>query len=102
MFSCTILFDWLTIKINKKMTNEIPMDIKLWRQLLTETVYWQEINDHMCLDILQRTALAWAHDQTYYLQSGPERVDLTKLYEQYRLLSVLKGSNHDNEIPRDS
>ena len=67
------------------------MDLSLWCQLLRESIYWQEINDHMCLDILQRTSLAWAHDQTYFYQSGPERVDLTKLYEQYKLLEILKG-----------
>lgn len=70
------------------------MDIKLWHQLLTETVHWQNISPEMSMDIMQRTALAWAHDQTYYLQSGPERVDLTKLYEQYRLLAAIKGTNH--------
>lgn len=52
----------------------------------------------MAYDILHRTAVAWAHDQTYYLQSGPERVDLTKLYEQYKLLETLKGTSHAEEL----
>ena len=74
------------------------MDFKLWHQLLSETVYWQDIDHHMAYDILQRTAVAWAHDQTYYLQSGPERVDLTKLYEQYKLIETIKGTHHGEEI----
>lgn len=74
------------------------MDFKLWYQLLRETVHWQDINHDMAYDILQRTAVAWAHDQTYYLQSGPERVDLTKLYEQYKLLETIKGTSYDQEL----
>jgi len=74
------------------------MDFKLWHQLLRETVYWQDITPDMAYDILQRTAVAWAHDQTYYLQSGPERVDLTKLYEQYKLIETIKGTGNGEEI----
>ena len=78
------------------------MDFKLWHQLLRETVYWQEINHDMAYDILHRTAVAWAHDQTYYLQSGPERVDLTKLYEQYKLVNILKGNDHGQEVSSEN
>lgn len=74
------------------------MDIKLWHQLLKETVSWQDINQDLALEILQRTAVAWAHDNKYFMQSGPERVDLTKLYEQYKLLETLKGTYHGDEI----
>lgn len=77
------------------------MDFRLWHQLLKETLYWQNINQDMAYEILQRTAVAWAHDQTYYMQSGPERVDLTKLYEQYKLLETIKGTPHDQEIRSD-
>lgn len=69
----------------------LAMNFPLWKQLLTETVFWQNISDDYALDVYQRTVLAWAHDQLYFLQSGPERVDLTKLYEQYKLLEILKG-----------
>ena len=74
------------------------MNFDLWHQLLTETVCWQDIDPYLSLDILQRTAVAWAHDQKYFMQSGPERVDLTKLYEQYKLLETLKGTYHGEEI----
>lgn len=67
------------------------MDLKLWDQLLRETVYWQAIDDRMSLDIYHRTAVAWGNDQKFYLQSGPERVDLTDLFEKCKLLSILKG-----------
>jgi len=74
------------------------MDFELWHQLLTETVYWHDINPSMARDILQRSAVAWAHDQKFFMQSGSERVDMTKLFEQYKLLETLKGTYHGEEI----
>jgi hypothetical protein len=74
------------------------MDIRLWCQILREAVYWQKLDDGMCLDLLQRTAMAWRHDQSYFMQSGPGRVDLTKLYEQYKLIEIIKGTDRDQEI----
>jgi hypothetical protein len=77
------------------------MDFKLWHTVLTEAVYWQDISEGMSMDILHRTAVAWAHDQTYYLQ-GVERVDLTKLYEQCKLIETIKGYNHGQEITSEN
>ena len=85
------------IRTKKATTKRILMDFKLWHSLLTEAVYWQKIDTSMSLDILQRTAIAWAHDQTYYLQ-GVDRVDLTKLFEQYKLIETLKGTHDGQEI----
>jgi hypothetical protein len=77
------------------------MDFKLWHTVLTEAVYWQDINEHLAREILHRTAVAWAHDQTYYMQ-GVERVDLTKLYEQCKLIETIKGHHHGQEITSDN
>lgn len=75
------------------------MDFELWHGLLVETVPWQNISEEMSYDILQRTIVAWYQDEKYFLQSGSDRVDLTKLYEQYKLLATLKGTSYEKEIP---
>ncbi len=72
------------------------MDFKLWHTLLKETVYWQNIDERMARDILARTSIAWANDQQYYIQ-GLERVNLTKLYEQFKLIAMLKGTHYEPE-----
>jgi hypothetical protein len=73
------------------------MDFNLWYIMLRESVYWQDIDPHMALEIYQRTVVAWGMDEHYYMQ-GLERVDLTKLYEQYKLIETIKGTHHGEEI----
>ena len=53
------------------------------------------IVDHRTTDILyHRAAAAWAYGQTLQIANGLGGwVDLTKLFEQYRMLMVLKGEN---------
>lgn len=78
---------------------QVLMMFDLWYRLLKDAVYWQDISGEMAVDIYRRTAVAWGSNQNYYLQSGPEHVDLTKLYEQCILIETLKGNNHEKEIP---
>jgi hypothetical protein len=78
---------------------QVLMSFDLWYQMLKDSIYWQNIPGDMAVDIYHRTVVAWGHGQNYYLQSGPERVDLTKLYEQCKLIETLKGTNYDKEIP---
>ncbi len=73
------------------------MDFPLWKQLLTETIYWQKIDDSYAFNLYQRIAITWGMGDQYFIQ-GPERVDLTKLFEDYKLLAILKGTYHGSEI----
>jgi len=42
--------------------------------------------------LYHRAAAAWGHDQKLEVPNGMGKwVDLTKLFEQYRMLQVLKG-----------
>jgi len=62
----------------------------LWAQMLIEA---SPIVDHRTTQILyHRAASAWAYGQTLQIADGLGGwVDLTKLFEQYRMLQVLKG-----------
>lgn len=73
------------------------MDFPLWKQLLSEAVYWQEIDDGYAFDVFQRTSAAWGLGDQYFMQ-GVDNVDLTKLYEQYRLLATIKGTGYGSKV----
>jgi hypothetical protein len=65
-------------------------DRELWDEMIMEASH---IVDHRTTQILyHRAAAAWAYDQTLQIADGLGGwVDLTKLFEQYRMLQVLKG-----------
>ena len=69
------------------------MDLRLWHTMLNDAVYWQDINEHLAHDLYQRTVVAWGSGQQYYIQ-GMDRVNLTDLYEQYKMTAILKGTHH--------
>lgn len=73
------------------------MDLKLWHQLVTESVWWRKYSIDESFDLYQRAAVAWGMGTEYYAQ-GPDTVNLTKLFEQYKLLATLKGNHHGKEI----
>lgn len=72
------------------------MDHRLWKELVTEAVWWRKYDDHTLFELYQRTVSAWGLGLEYYAQ-GPETVDLTKLFESYRLLATLKGTYQESE-----
>jgi hypothetical protein len=66
--------------------------IKLWTELVMQE---SPILSESAAELpYYRAATAWGHDQKYEIPDGIGGcVDLTKLYEQCKLLSVLK-ENH--------
>ena len=46
--------------------------------------------------LFDRCVVAWGYGQEYYYQGHGATVDLTKLYEQYKILSILKGEHNGN------
>ena len=64
---------------------------ELWDQMLIESA---PIVDYRTTQILyHRAAAAWAYDQTLQIADGRGGwADLTKLFEQYRMLQILKGN----------
>jgi hypothetical protein len=70
----------------------MPPSIKLWTELVMEE---SPILSESAAELLYyRAATAWGHDQKFEIPDGIGGwVDLTKIYEQCKLLSVLK-ENH--------
>lgn len=47
--------------------------------------------------LYHRAATAWGHGETFEVSNGVgEWVDLTKLFEQYTMIQILKGKNDGN------
>ena len=74
------------------------MDFPLWKQLVTEAVVWREFEDEHIFELYQRTALVWGMGEEYIMQSPLGDVNLTKLLEQYKILTTLKGTHHGSQI----
>jgi CRISPR/Cas system endoribonuclease Cas6 (RAMP superfamily) len=55
------------------------------------------INENAAELLYHRAATAWGNDQKLEVPNGVgEWVDLTKLFEQYRMIQILKGKNDGN------
>ena len=68
----------------------MSQNIKLWNQLAIEAC--PVLNERMAELLYFRVATAWGADQQLRIPDGIGGwVDLTKLYEQYKLLTILKG-----------
>jgi hypothetical protein len=65
-------------------------NINLWTELVMQE---SPILTESAAELLYfRAATAWGHNQTLEIPNGIGGwVDLTKLYEQFKLLSILKG-----------
>jgi hypothetical protein len=73
-------------------------DLGLWTRVLNEELPWlgqgRPISVFQAAEIYQRTVVAWGEGRTHYAQDGVGgAVDLTKLYEQCKLVSILKKEN---------
>lgn len=76
------------------------MDNKeLWDTMIMES---SAIVDHRVTEILyHRAASAWAYGQTLLIPDGiGGQIDLTSLFEQFRMLQILKGNDHGKETSR--
>ena len=69
------------------------MDNKeLWNTMLMESS--AIVNHHVTEILYHRAAAAWAYDQTLTIPNGVGgTVNLTELFEQFRMLQILKGEN---------
>lgn len=77
----------------------VAFDFELWHQMLTEELWWKELCMNEAFHIYQNTVNAWGHGMLYYAQDGiGGAVDLTKLYEQCKLVSLLKKDHHGSQI----
>ena len=65
---------------------------QLWSQMVQESVPFG-VPEHALETLYHRAASAWGSGQTLSIQDGiGGQVDLTQLFEQYRMLQILKGN----------
>lgn len=77
----------------------VAFDFEIWHQMLTEELWCRKPTMSEAFHIYQNTVTAWGFGRRYYAQDGiGGTVDLTKLYEQCKLVSLLKKDHHGNEI----
>ncbi len=65
------------------------MQFGLWERLVEEAVWWQKFQPYQLEELYRRASVVWMLNEQYYIQ-GPDSVNLTKLYEEYRVLAALR------------
>lgn len=71
------------------------MSRNLWTEMVMELS--PMINENAAELLYHRAATAWDNDQKLEVPNGVgEWVDLTKLFEQYTMIQILKGKNDGN------
>jgi hypothetical protein len=66
----------------------------LWIQMVQESAPFP-ISDQVADLMYHRAASAYGFGQTLILGPGsPDELDLTKTFEQYRMLEILRGEQH--------
>jgi len=74
----------------------MPPNIKLWKELAIEAC---PLLTEAAAELLYfRAATAWGSNQQFEIADGMGgQVDLTKLYEQCKIMSLLKGEYNGNK-----
>ena len=71
------------------------MSRNLWTEMVQELS--PRINENAAELLYHRAAAAWGSGETFEVPDGAGKwVDLTKLFEQYTMLKILKGENDGN------
>jgi len=71
------------------------MSRNLWTEMVQDLS--PTIHENAAELLYHRAASAWGCGETFEVPNGVgEWVDLTKLFEQYRMIQILKGKNDGN------
>jgi hypothetical protein len=71
----------------------MSQSIKLWSEMVTEMS--PLMNEHTAELMFYRAATAWGSGQILEIADGCGGwVNLTKLFEQFKLIEMLKGNHH--------
>ena len=71
------------------------MSRNLWTEMVCELS--PRISELAAQLLYHRAAAAWGNGETLEVPNGAGKwIDLTKLFEQYRMIQILKGETHGN------
>lgn len=74
---------------------EPKIDAIAWYESLKEKVWWRDIGFNECYHLMQTTQRAHEAKATYWMNDVfGEGINLTELYEQCRILTLLKETYH--------
>ena len=72
------------------------MSFDLWRQMIRDR-HVMVLRDYEIETMYHMAVAAWGRNEQMALNPGsPNEIDLTKLYEQYRMLTILKQKETDH------
>lgn len=70
-----------------------------WYQTLVQEIWWYDISEEFAAHLLRNTIRAHKSKYEYFFQ-GLENIELTKIYDQCKLVSILaKDHNDEKTIP---
>lgn len=71
------------------------IDMMAWYETIKEKVWWRDIGFNECFSIMKNTQRAIEAKSKYYINSPMgDGLELTELYEQCRILRLLKEEYH--------
>lgn len=68
-----------------------------WHQTLTEEIWWSDISEEFAYHLLRNTLRAHKANSEYFFQ-GMDNVELTKIFDQCKLVSILAKETHGTEV----
>jgi len=72
------------------------MSFDLWRQMMRDR-HVMVLRDYQIETMYHMAAAAWGRNEQMIVHPGsPNEIDLTKLYEQYRMLNILNQKETDH------
>ena len=72
------------------------MSRERWYNIVRETLV-EHLSEQAMDDLYHRCASAYGFGQTYHYQVGGKNIDLTEMFEQYRMLAILAGESNAPE-----
>jgi hypothetical protein len=67
-----------------------------WLEEIRAKIYWHEVSDDFAWHLLENTVRAYLSKSEYYFQ-GMDNVELTKIYQQCKIISILAKEEHGSE-----
>lgn len=67
----------------------------IWYRMVNDAIWWENICADHAWALYENTRRAYTHNSSYYFQGVGESVNLTKLYEQYKMLEALTARVED-------
>lgn len=63
-----------------------------WHNVLQDAIWWEEIHPDHAILLYKNVRRAYVDGSTYYVKDPVgSNVDLTKIYEQFKLLATLRA-----------